>query len=471
MSRGAWVGIIIVAIIVVVVVVVALVPSPLSNYTKSTARDALRKLDAAEAKLGAHEKRIGALTRKYPAYLKRRVELVRARADLKRRKEALKRADDAAKQLMTLLERDRSEDRMKVFRSTSRVKSRSRRAVDSLSRSLEPLESVVAYRRDAAKIAAGAARDKKLAAEMPTASLRTAVRAASKQHPKAAAALRERMKKFAPLERRADALVAAFESARSSKPVAYVKAGRAAEALAKTVGSMTALTARTEQSIADLDHDIDKILADMRSRGTIYEHRYRIVTDGKAKLSKWVTVRHTYYLAHMEHLGMGLFSKPRGLLDEQANTVAHPPGYNYVGRPSYGHWVPAAAARAGDKTPAGARRAEAGERAPASKGKPGMRWEFDGDHAGYAKALCATGALPAITFAGYTAYRSAHDAGRAYFGSSKRFGTKGSHSKRDYHKSLFLTRRRHVGSTRAGYRSGGYRSGYHRTGSYGGYGK
>ena len=52
----------------------------------------------------------------------------------------------------------------------------------------------------------------------------------------------------------------------------------------------------------------------------------------------WVPVDQVTFRRHREHLGMTIYSKPAGVLPEDAVTTASPPGYNYIGNKRYGRW-------------------------------------------------------------------------------------------------------------------------------------
>jgi hypothetical protein len=44
------------------------------------------------------------------------------------------------------------------------------------------------------------------------------------------------------------------------------------------------------------------------------------------------------FLAHRDHLGMTLYSKPSGVMHDDSIVLASPPGYVYLGNDKYGKW-------------------------------------------------------------------------------------------------------------------------------------
>ena len=91
------------------------------------------------------------------------------------------------------------------------------------------------------------------------------------------------------------------------------------------------------------------ILDDMREEGNFskkYFHRYKVLledpeTKGKPAgnmkdpTTDWMEVPKEWYQQNLPYLGMVIFSKKDGKIDQSVV----PPGYQYVGDPRYGSWA------------------------------------------------------------------------------------------------------------------------------------
>ncbi len=89
----------------------------------------------------------------------------------------------------------------------------------------------------------------------------------------------------------------------------------------------------------------DKILTDMEARdGSLVKffHQYQVIKvdrDNKHTDTKeWAEVNKQTFDRHKNNLGMTIWSKPKGLYNSEATSVAAPAGYNYVGNKHYGRW-------------------------------------------------------------------------------------------------------------------------------------
>ena len=66
------------------------------------------------------------------------------------------------------------------------------------------------------------------------------------------------------------------------------------------------------QNTSEVVHkDIDRIIVDMREKSGVFEHKYRLITDGKSVTGGWVPVDQVTFRRHREHLGMTIYSKTR----------------------------------------------------------------------------------------------------------------------------------------------------------------
>lgn len=78
---------------------------------------------------------------------------------------------------------------------------------------------------------------------------------------------------------------------------------------------------------------------DVRDLTATYFHRYLYIENGARREGDWEQVTPEFYEEHWDDLGMALVEKPTGQFENEANTVASPPGMNYVGNPHYGQWT------------------------------------------------------------------------------------------------------------------------------------
>jgi hypothetical protein len=171
----------------------------------------------------------------------------------------------------------------------------------------------------------------------------------------------------------------------------------------------------------------DKILEDMEIReGAEVEffHTYKMirvnrnneqsVEDETEKVSK------EFYQRHEDHLGMTMESKPKGKYDVEADKIASPPGYSYVGNPHYGRWEQ----RSG-----------------------GSFWVFYGQYAFMRSLFWGPSFYRDVGYNDWQGYRSTRDAGRTYYGRDAGgkpvYGSKGTLAKTKYAGSKYT-------------RSGGY---------------
>jgi len=78
-------------------------------------------------------------------------------------------------------------------------------------------------------------------------------------------------------------------------------------------------------------------------------HKYLLDENGESKETDWEEVENDYFWANEGNLGMTLVSKPDGKFEDESDTVASPPGMDYIaqpvmtdGRPTgsnrYGEW-------------------------------------------------------------------------------------------------------------------------------------
>jgi hypothetical protein len=211
------------------------------------------------------------------------------------------------------------------------------------------------------------------------------------------------------------------------------------------------LTAQRDwaETIAALANDIDKVIIDMRSTSGVYALKYKIITNGKSVETNWTTVDKATYTKHKEHLGMTVYSKPAGVLPEDATVIASPPGYNYVGNQRYGRW---------------------------DRRNGQSFWVFYGQYSLMRDVFWGRGMYRPIYRSEYRGYRSNIRSRRAYYGAKKQYGTAKAIKSPKYSKSSYAKKRAssggYSGSKYSGSkRSGGYRGSRYRGSSFGGGGK
>lgn len=134
-------------------------------------------------------------------------------------------------------------------------------------------------------------------------------------------------------------LAKAFQKENTLPSMDYVKTARRADKIHRLVDGLQKAAKKLRAGLGDLHFSEDRILIDMRKNdGLKFVHRYKVIKDCQATTSDWLEVPITVYSEHRGHLGMSLYSKPRGVMSSEATTFATPPGYVYVGNPIYGTW-------------------------------------------------------------------------------------------------------------------------------------
>ncbi len=69
-----------------------------------------------------------------------------------------------------------------------------------------------------------------------------------------------------------------------------------------------------------------------------YLHKYTIVENNKKYDTDWVPVSEDIFMKNFEYLGMAILSKPLGVFEDEADTIASPPGMAFIGNKEYGRW-------------------------------------------------------------------------------------------------------------------------------------
>jgi hypothetical protein len=67
-------------------------------------------------------------------------------------------------------------------------------------------------------------------------------------------------------------------------------------------------------------------------------HKYTIIENKATTAMDWQEVDAVKFDRHLDDLGMTIVNKPLGQYEDEADTNATPPGWQYVGNPAYGSW-------------------------------------------------------------------------------------------------------------------------------------
>jgi hypothetical protein len=163
------------------------------------------------------------------------------------------------------------------------------------------------------------------------------------------------------------------------------------------------------------------ILEDMKEEGNFfldYFHRYKIVLGNNSENSKeleyqsgitdWYRITKQEYEKYYDFLGMVLVSKSK---TGQTSSDKYPPGYQYVGDPSYGTWQ--------------------------QDSRGNSFWEFYGKYALISHMFGMFGRP--VYRSDWDTYRNHRRQGAPYYGPSRQYGTRGTYTKRT-NKSFFERR-------------------------------
>lgn len=95
-----------------------------------------------------------------------------------------------------------------------------------------------------------------------------------------------------------------------------------------------ALRVNPKQGISSGDTDAEFYVEDIDEK---FFHKYTVIINDK-KTEQWEEVKEETFDKNVENLGMALITKPYGKYEEEKNTMATPPGLDFVGNPAYGEW-------------------------------------------------------------------------------------------------------------------------------------
>lgn len=423
----------------------------LPEYARQSATEAMAQTQAwvktAKAEVATERTRLDKVVAEDTAYLGKRPEVKAARAAYDKR---LATIDKVSKRIEVdiapILKADIYKDRTLLHARLTSIKTELKATPPEFSQPLANVFRVRNYKLHHKSLVDGARANVQRVAKVIADPTLAAVAAQGQiDYPDVSERVQTRLNT---LQSQAGKLAAegpALEAAALAAPIDYVKVGKLTEQMQKKAQAVTDGAASLRTDIASLGTSSDKILVDMKRTGTSCAHKYRYVEGGLARQTDWVPVPCTDYKAHTEHLGMSVYSKPEGTFKSEAVTVAHPPGYSYIGNARYGRWD----SRAG-----------------------GRYWVWYGQYALTRDLLWGVGGYRPIRNRSWSSYRSSVKARKPYYGATKQYGTGGSATKTKYKSSSFLTKRRatfaaskYKASGAGKYRSSGSGSGNTRSGS------
>ncbi len=120
----------------------------------------------------------------------------------------------------------------------------------------------------------------------------------------------------------------------------------AAESLHDTATGLPRRTGELQALTGQLYTSWDKVLVDMRRRGSEYDQQIRTVSTPQggqtSSEEKWVSVPRGTFESMQNHLGMAIEHKGLGKYDSEAERTAQPAGFAYMAPPGqrnqYGYW-------------------------------------------------------------------------------------------------------------------------------------
>ncbi|MGK0359678.1 MAG: hypothetical protein ACI9U2_001984 [Bradymonadia bacterium] len=435
---------------------------PDESHTAAAQTDGWMK--TARAEVGVQRSRLNKVVAEDSAFLSPRPEVKAAQAAYDGQLAAI---DKVGKQIEAeiapILKADRYGDRFLLYLKLSSIEASLKSSAPGISQRLADVYRVRNYKRDHKTLMKGAlASQRSAAVGISDSTLLAVANKGQVDYPEMSEIIQKRMDTLTAKAALATSASAALDAAAKAQPIKYVEAGQIAERVQRDSKAVTNGIATLRSDIASLGKSTDKILVDMKKENGNCAHKYRFIEGGLAQHSSWVPVACTEYAAHEQHLGMAVYSKPEGTFESEAVTVAHPPGYSYIGNTRYGRW---------------------------DNRSGGRYWMWYGQYSLTRDLLWGVGGYRPIRNRSWSSYRSSVKARKPYYGATKQYGTGGTLTKTKYKSSSFLTKRRATfaaskfkGSGSGKYRSSGsgsgntrsgstYRSNRYRSSSFGGSGK
>lgn len=95
-----------------------------------------------------------------------------------------------------------------------------------------------------------------------------------------------------------------------------------------------ALRVNPKQEISSGDTDAEFYIDDIDEK---FFHKYTVIINDK-KTEQWEEVSEETFDKNADNLGMAILTKAYGKYEDEKNTIATPPGLDFVGNPAYGEW-------------------------------------------------------------------------------------------------------------------------------------
>lgn len=465
MSRAAWAGLLLLG-----------AGLGLSAYflTRGIEPSTLAAVEAAEQAVANDARSLDgaldefrAIVQKDPQYLDAQSDVKAAKKSFEKRQGTLKEAQAIlTEQIPPLVESGEYENNEKIVQLAAKATATSSQSVTAVAANVGAARTLLDYKtRHKDLMDTARARLTTAEAMLGDSTMQTQIDLASTRCPETKPALDKRMAEIQAHARQLVQSGAQLETLAGAAPIDYVAAGKTADAITKGGDKLDKMQADLKNDIAQLERSVDKILTDMKEENGRQYHEYKIIENGVSRTTGWQEVTRSVFQQHREHLGMSVYSKPECVLPSDAEQVAAPPGYNYVGNTRYGYWEQ----RGGQSF-----------------------WVFYGKYALMRDLLWGgSGYYRPVYRSNYGSYRSATKAGKPFYGAKKQYGTNGSTTKTRYAGSNYFKQqrrttynssrysgsgsgRRYSGSSyggSGGSRRGGSRGSRYRSSSFGGGGK
>ena len=424
-------------------------------------------LAAARAEVASERGRLKAVVAEDAAFLAERPEVKAANETYDKQLAAIDAVSARVdSEIKPILEANDYGDRVVLFAKLTSIEAALKQTPPEYSQRLADVYRVRNYKRDHQTIVQSALlKEQKSRQAITNATLLAEVSQGQVDYPEMSERLQARLDTLTAQAAMATSAATALQAAAQAQPVKYVEAGEIADRIQRNAKAVNDGVVTLRSDIASLGTSTDRILVDMKSENGNCAHKYRYVEGGLARQTSWVPVTCAEYNAHVDHLGMAIYSKPEGTFKSEAVTVAHPPGYTYIGNTRYGRW---------DARP------------------DGRYWVWYGQYALTRDLLWGAGGYQPVRNRTWSSYRTSVKSRKPYFGATKQYGTNGTLAKTKYQSSAFMTKRRATfaaskyrtnsatkyGATRSGSTGSGstrsgstYRSNRYRSSSFGGSGK
>jgi len=462
MSRAAWAGILLLG--AGLGLAAYFLTRGIEESTLAAVESAQQAVDGNGASLEQAHDDFVKIIRQDPSYLEAQGEVKAAKKSFEKRRAQMAEARGIlAEQIPPLVEGGKYESNDRIVQLALAAASKSSTAVAGVAANAGAARTLLDYKtRHTELMDTARARLTAAGAVAGESTLQTQIDLAGASYPEVKPKLDQRLGAVRTQAAELQRTGARLEALAAAAPIDYVAAGKTADAIIKGGDALDKEQADLKTDIAQLSHSVDKILIDMKEENGRFQHSYKVIENGVARETGWEEVTRSVYQQHKDHLGMAIYSKPEGVLASEAETVAAPPGYNYVGNTRYGYWEQ----RNGQSF-----------------------WVFYGKYSLMRNLLWGgPGRYRPVYRTSYRSYRSTIGTGKPFYGAKKEYGTKGTVTKTRYAGSNYYKQqrrqtysgsrysgsgsgRRYSGSSSGGNRSGGSRGSRYRSSSFGGGGK